>query len=353
MATIDKVISSKDNKTAKYKATIRRKGWPTVCKTFRTKRDAEDWARGVEDEMVRGVFINRAQAERLTIEAAIQRYLVEVTSIKRESTQSRERNRIKPLIEQLGKYSLAALTPDIVASYRDRRIENGKSANTVRLELALLSHLYSVAIQEWRVGLTANPVHLIRKPSPGAGRDRRLMPDEERRILEAADKHSNPMFVWIVKLALYTAMRTNELVTLTRDQVNLKRRIVKLSETKNGSARTVPLGTEATEVFHEAIHNPIRPIDTSLIFFGEPGKDGKRRPYVFQKLWAKMLKDLNIANLHFHDLRHEAVSRLVEGGLADQKVAAISGHKSMQMLKRYTHLRAEDLVDELDKIKRG
>ncbi|EPC4053598.1 tyrosine-type recombinase/integrase [Vibrio parahaemolyticus] len=75
---------------------------------------------------------------------------------------------------------------------------------------------------------------------------------------------------------------------------------------------------------------------------------GKRRPYNFKKVWTKILQDFK-----FHDLRHESVSRLVEGGLSDQQVAAISGHKSMQMLRRYTHLRAEDLVEELDAIAKG
>ncbi|MOA04465.1 Tyrosine recombinase XerC [compost metagenome] len=87
------------------------------------------------------------------------------------------------------------------------------------------------------------------------------------------------------------------------------------------------------------------------MFFGEPGKDHKRRPYAFTKTWGLIKKRLGLADLRFHDLRHEAVSRLVEGGLSDQEVSAISGHKSMQMLRRYTHLRAEDLVGRLDSIK--
>jgi integrase len=128
-------------------------------------------------------------------------------------------------------------------------------------------------------------------------------------------------------------------------------RIVRLGDTKNGTARTVPLSAEATALFKEALKNPLRPADTELIFFGEPGRNGKRRPYQFEKAWSSIKKNLKIDDLHFHDLRHEAVSRLVEGGLSDQEVASISGHKSMQMLRRYTHLRAEDLVAKLDKIR--
>ncbi|RMR18423.1 Site-specific recombinase, phage integrase family [Pseudomonas amygdali pv. ulmi] len=119
-------------------------------------------------------------------------------------------------------------------------------------------------------------------------------------------------------------------------QVDMKKRVVRLSDTKNDSARTVPLSKWATETFQAALNNPIRPIDCDLVFFGEPGKNGKRSPYAFTKTWGLLKTKLGMPDLRFHDLRHEAVSRLVEGGLSDQEVSAISGHKSMQMLKRYT-----------------
>jgi integrase len=114
----------------------------------------------------------------------------------------------------------------------------------------------------------------------------------------------------------------------------------------------VPLTVAAAEAMRAALANPIRPIDTDLVFFGEPGRDGRRRPYVFNRTWQRIVKQLGIIDFRFHDLRHEAVSRFVEAGLSDQEVAAISGHKSMQMLKRYTHLRAEDLVAKLDRGRR-
>ncbi len=162
------------------------------------------------------------------------------------------------------------------------------------------------------------------------------------------DEHSNPMLRWIVRIALGTGMRASEIVTLRRSQVDLTRRVVRLVETKNTMPRTVPLSAKATAFFHEALNHPIRPIDTDLIFYGEPGKDGKRHPYQFNPIWLHIKRSVGLADAHFHDLRHEAVSRFVEAGFSDQEVAAISGHKSMQMLKRYTHLRAEDLVRKLD-----
>lgn len=340
-------------KSGTWKALVRKNGWPTTIKTFRVKRDAEDWARRVEDEMVRGAFIRRAPSERMTVDDALTRYLAEVTPTKKASTQAGEAGKAKPLRRALGRYALAAVTADLVANYRDNRLAAGKANNTVRLELALLGHMLTIAMKEWRVGLTYNPVHTIRKPSPGCGRNRRLVQDEERRLLKACDAHSNPMFGWIVRIALETGMRSSEIVSLRRSQIDLKKRVVRLTDTKNDSARTVPLTRAATELFRDALSNPVRIIDSDLLFPGEPGRDGNRRPYAFTKQWMDTKKLLKLKDLHFHDLRHEAVSRLVERGLSDQEVSAISGHKSMQMLKRYTHLRAEDLVARLDAVARS
>jgi integrase len=342
-----------------WKAIIRKAGWPLKAKTFRVKRDAEDWARRTEDEMVRGTYIQRATADRMTVESAVDRYVKEVTPTKRPSSQEAEQRRAEILKRHLGKYSLAALTPELIAKFRDERLagtdrknDNGepipRANNTVRLELALLGHLFTIAIKEWRIGLPWNPVLNIRRPAPGPGRNRRLTEEEEKRLLTAVDQHSNPMLRWIVRVALTTGMRASEILTLRRMQVDLKRRVVRLLETKNTSPRTVPLSATATAIFSEALNHPVRPIDTDLIFYGEPGRDGKRRPYQFNPVWLNIKRDLKLADVHFHDLCHEAVSRFVEAGFSDQEVSAISGHKSMQMLKRYTHLRAEDLVEKLD-----
>jgi hypothetical protein len=185
MATIVKTPSGT------WKAVIRKAGWPTTIKTFRLKKDADDWSRRTEDEMVRGLFIQRSPSERMTFEKGMVRYLSEVTPTKRPLTQAAEKNRARSLVEFFGKYSLAAITTELIAQYRDARLagedrlKDGKAqpraANTVRLDLALLGHLFTVALKEWGLGLPHNPVMNLRRPPPGPGRNRRLRPEEELR----------------------------------------------------------------------------------------------------------------------------------------------------------------------------
>lgn len=344
MATIVKTESGT------WKALVRKTGWPSTSKSFRLKRDAEDWGRRIEDEMVRGVYIQRSSSEKMNLQAALERYEREIMPTKKASTQVREARRIKLLKTELGRYSLAALSATIVADYRDKRLSQGKSNNTVRLELALLSHLYTVAINEWKVGLPHNPLASVRKPSPGPSRSHRISTADHTKLLSALCKHSNPMLAWIYQIALETAMRASEIINLRIQDVDFVRRIIKLKDTKNGLPRTVPMTKLATQIFKQVIDYPMRPADTQLLFFGEPGKDKKRSPYQFNKAWLEVKRESGFKDLHFHDLRHEAISRFVEAGLTDQQVALISGHSSMQMVHIYTHLRAEDLVAKLDNI---
>lgn len=242
------------------------------------------------------------------------------------------------------------MNTDIICDYRDKRLKEGKSNNTVRLELALLGHLYTIAIKEWRIGIEVNPVHNVRKPSSGNGRNRRLVDDEELRLLAACDEYSNPILGWVVRIALYTAMRNGEIFSPTESNVDLIKKVVTIHDTNNKDSRTIPLTNKAQAVFKHALSNPHRSPDTDLLFHGEPGRDGIRRAYSIEKPWRQALAKAEIEGFKFHDLRHEATSRFVEAGLSDQQVASITGHKSMQMLRRYTHLRNEGLANLISNI---
>ncbi|MHB1099461.1 MAG: tyrosine-type recombinase/integrase, partial [Burkholderiales bacterium] len=318
------------------------------------KRDAEDWVRETELAISRGTYSTPGKATgKLSLTDALDKYLKEVSAKKKPSTERNEKGYAANIRIKLGKFALTRITPEIVAKYRDHRLQEGMAANSVRLELALLSHLYNTAAAEWGLNFP-NPVSNVKKPSAQA-RSRRVTPEEECKLLEEIGKLSNPTLLRIFLIAVETSMRKSEIQKLRIPQVDLDRRIIRLSssETKNEEARTVPLTKRAAQILKEAIEDTTREIPgkTDYIFPGEPGRDGRRRPYEFNKTWTTLLKKIGIEDLHFHDLRHEAISRLFERStLRDGEIAAISGHKTMQMLKRYTHLRNEDLVKKLDEM---
>ncbi|MEB0222043.1 site-specific integrase [Pseudomonas sp. AB12(2023)] len=232
-------------------------------------------------------------------------------------------------------------SPDI-ASYRDARLldlnsNTGKpiSAATVRLEMSLLSNVFDIGRIEWGVCET-NPVTNVRKPKSPPGRDRRLLPREERLIMRYCHHHKNRELYSLVVLAIETAMRQGELLNLAWEHINLRNRTAHLPETKNGTQRDVPLSLKARE---------------AIMRMGAKTR-GKVFTYTsngFKSSWRYMMIRLSIENLHFHDLRHEACSRLFELNTLDiMEIAAISGHKSLSMLKRYTHLKASRLVKKLE-----
>ncbi len=280
--------------------------------------------------MDHGAYVSREEAENTSFAEALTRYANEITPRKKGARQ--ERDRIEFLKKHaLAHRSLATIRGADIAAYRDERLEAGKSPITVNNELIVISHLFNTARREWGMESLVNPVSNVRKPKLPPGRDRRLSGDEEQRLLEHADY---PMHELIV-LALETGMRQGELMALTWPGVDLKRRIVTLADTKWGEGRTVPLSKRAVKT----IESLPRRLDGRL--FPEA-----RASSVSHKFRA-LCNAAGIEGLRFHDLRHEATSRLFELGLNPMEVAAITGHKTLVMLKRYTHLRAEDLAQKL------
>jgi len=317
-----------------WRARVRRRGYPSQTKTFETKADAAAWARLVESEMDRGVWRNRVEAESTTLAECLTRYGHEITPNKKGWRQERYR------IEQLKREPLATsfmsnIRGKDVAAYRDMRLST-VAHNTVRNELNLISHVFEIARKEWGMEGLPNPCHDISRPAPGRPRDRRLQPGEEKRLLDACKANRSPYIYPAVIIALETAMRAGEIAGLRWKDIHSN--IVTLEDTKNGELRDVPLSTRALAVLKDL---PRRIDGKVLVYSTENGSKSLTHSF------RSVRHQAGIKDLHFHDLRHEATSRLFEKGLNPMQVAAITGHKTLQMLKRYTHLRAEDLAKML------
>lgn len=331
-----------------WQALVKRKGFAQIGRTFDTKAEAEAWAKVAESEMVRGVFVSRQEAENTTLSEALDRYEREVIPEKKGAVQESMRVRIWKR-HPLAKRSMASLQGKDIAAYRDQRLKE-VAPNTVRHELALLSHVFTIAVKEWGLDGLINPVRQIRIPKSPPGRDRRLLPGELERILTASGSSLLPD---IARIALETGMRQAEIAGMTWDMVDLKKRTMTLLETKNGEKRIVPLSLEAIRI----LSGLTRRIDgkvwgvKSLTVAVSWRRAVFRARLVYEKECEEKKESPDpvfLVNITFHDLRHEATSRLFEKGFNVMEVASITGHKTLQMLKRYTHLKAEDLAKRMD-----
>ena len=322
----------------KWQARVHRKGCAPEVKTFHSKADATKWARNVEAQLDLGVLAAKKTLPQF--KTLIQRYVKEVTTLKKGRIQEGYR------ASQIQNMKFTSLTLDqvsceVIAQFRDDRLK-AVSRNTVRLELAFISAVFEQCRKEWGFAVS-NPVRQIRIPKPGKSRQRRLEAGEEEALLAACKLSGANYLHSFVVLALETAMRFGELARVTWPAVNLGKRTIFIADTKNGTTRTVPLSTNALKAI-QAIPRSIN----GQMFISKPGSIRSAFLIAVKKAQADAQCHSDLLNgLRFHDLRHEAVSRLFEKGLNPLEVGFISGHKTMAMLQRYTHLRAENIAIKL------
>jgi integrase len=330
MATIEKRVSGKGE--VSFRAKVRLRGHAPISRTFERKRDAEKWARDQETDIERG-NIASTEADRTTLRDALERYLREVTPAKKGWR--REQDRIKAWTKHpLAHRFLSQLRGSDFAHHRDQRRAEGRAENTIRLELALISKLYKVAARDWGMEGLRNPIQSMTMPGGSNQRERRLAPEEERALL-AQLQQIDPYLARLAELAIETAMRQGELLSLTWADLDLQRRVAKLRDTKNSEPRAVPLSARAVEV--------LKALPRSLEGAASLFPLTQREVIV---AFRQACQAARIEDLKFHDLRHEATSRICDK-LPMHEAMRITGHKTPSMLMRYYHPKAEDLARKL------
>ncbi|WP_082079405.1 tyrosine-type recombinase/integrase [Cupriavidus basilensis] len=317
----------------RWQVRVRRRGFPLEVKTFTTRQDAERFARSVETEMDRGSYVNRSEAESTTLGDVLERYIVDVCPSMRGGTEDTIRLRAMGRTK-LAKLSMAALTPMAIAAYRDERLKHVQPGTVIR-ELAYLSSVINHARREWGINI-ANPVASVRKPPTPLGRDRVLSVEEEGRLLAALAPtgRRNPCLQPMAILSLETAMRRGELLQLRWQNIDLESQTAFLPLTKNGTPRTVPLSLKAVDLLRELP----RCIDGNVFPINAPAH---------HKAFKRACKRAGLDDLHWHDLRHTAITRLATKLPNLIELAAVSGHRSLTMLKRYYHPSASDLAKKI------
>ncbi|MCB0475714.1 MAG: tyrosine-type recombinase/integrase [Flavobacteriaceae bacterium] len=354
----------------KYQAQVRRLGHPDISKSFHTLKDAKEWARHMEVQADRHELSpDRRSLQQFNLGQLVIRYRDEILPRKKGcEIETIILNRF--LRHAICNKNLFDLKTVDFVQYRDERLQE-ITAKSLKRQLSPLQNMFAIAREEWGIPLTENPLSKLRLKTTDNRRERRLREGELQRLLEAGKQSRNPHLVPVILFALETAMRRGEILSLCWNQVDLERRSVTILESKNGHSRTIPLTDKAMGIL-----NDIQVSEKGMGNENETYKDcrcniefnsktiSKRkvrvsvRPLTIEKVfnmsanatrlsWARLCNRAGIADLHFHDLRHEAISRFFELGLTAPEAASISGHRDMRMLLRYAHASPDHVRNKL------
>ncbi len=339
MATI-RTRKANDGKDT-YQAIVRKKGFRTVSKTFQSQTQAKRWAKKTEVEMDEGRYFRNAEAKRHTVGEVIDRYVEE--RLPHFKDQAKPKVHLRYWNERIGHLVLADLKASTIVAERDRllRDDNHPGARlnrkfgpaTANRYTTSLQRVLAVCARDWEY-LERSPMLGFRKLKESRGRVRFLSDEERERLLSACERSSNPDLLLGVLLSLSTGARKSEIQNLRWPQIDLANHKIVLEDTKNDERRILPIFGRAYDILVERSMTQRR-LDTDLLF------PGRNNPTVSQDLtrpWQRAIKEAEIENFRWHDLRHSAASYLAMSGATPTDIAHILGHKTLQMVKRYAHL---------------
>ncbi len=336
MATISKRVSKATGKVS-YKVQVRRKGRPPLTATFEKKTDAKKWANDKEAEINQNKNFGYSISKKINLLDVIERYIKEVLDHKSGNTIRGQTAQLEWWQSELGKLSISDISVDLILKFRAKLQQqvskqgNQLSNSTINRYLSALSNVFTVAIKEWSCA-NINPLLSIRKLPEPKPRTRFLSDDERVALLKACKESTSQYLYPIVILTLATGARKSEILNITWDHVHLDQDIVVIPETKNGTTHTLALSGISKKIL-----TSLQKSRCSKCPWVFPNKD-KDGPIDIRKAFDTAIKNAQIEDFKFHDLRHTAASYLAMNGATTVELAAALNHKSLQMVHRYAHL---------------
>jgi integrase len=327
MATIRK-------RGSRWQVQVRRAGHRPFSKSFNIRKDAIAWARQSEVQADRAELPTDPKAlRRITLGELVRRYRDSVSP--RKKTGPTERIVLNAFLSRpICVRKLSELCKEDFAAYRDERLKSIKPTSLKR-ELVPIRHMFEIAKHEWGLPIRENPIEKLKIKAPNQNRERRLRSGEFKRLIDATQFCRNKLIEPIIRVALASGMRRGEILAIKKTDIDFHRKTLLITETKNGLSRSIPLTKTVYEILMQRFHDSedrIFPIT----------------PNAFRLAWEHMRARAGVYDLHFHDLRHEAISRFFEIGLTTPEVASISGHRDARMLFRYAHAERQSVLRKLD-----
>jgi len=316
-----------------YRARIRIRGMPDQCASFSTRTAAKEWAQRTEAELKQSRYFPHSFGKHKTFDTFIDLYIARDLP-KNPKAFLKQHQLIQWWKSKLGKYYLAHISPSLIAQYRDELLSQTtrrnklRSPSTVNRYLAALSKAFTLCIKEYG-WLKENPTLFITRPPESKAREKYLTLEEISRLLDVCRYSKSQHLYPIVVFALATGARRGEILNLKWEDLNGNSAI--LRDTKNGESRAITLTAYLLDILTNQRQHRIT--FSKYIF---PSQEGSH-PADITSAWKEAVKKANLSNLRFHDLRHTAASHLAMNGASTLEIAAILGHKTLAMVKRYTH----------------
>ncbi|MDA8631159.1 site-specific integrase [Litoricolaceae bacterium] len=322
-------MGSMRKRNHQWNAQVRIKGWQQLSRTFKTKQQAKEWIQETE-LAIRSKATGVSERPNLTLSEACDIYGRTIST--NHKGQAVENHRLAKFASSpIGCLELKKIQRHQIQSYFEMR-SNTVSASTIRREFLLLKRLLTVAIERWNVPITAHPMRHMTTPPNASNRTRRITEQEWQQISKAASQQRNPLVLAVIQFAYETGMRRSEVLRLKPEDIDVELQIAHLDDTKNGTARSVPLSAKANQIVTQQLQE-----DHQEFVFNISAT-------AIQQAWRRIINKTNISDLRFHDLRHEAISRFFEMGMSIAEVRCISGHKDVRQLFNYTHIQADRIV---------
>jgi integrase len=347
MGRIRENINSEGKKT--YYAEVRLKGVDDQRASFRTKTSAKQWIQDTESAIRDGRHFKTSESKKHTLSELIDRYTTQCLS-KHPKRLAKQEWIFNWWRKAIGKKLLSDVTPPLIAKMRDELLSENTSKGTLRTPstvnryLAALSAAFTAAVNEFQWA-EENPLRKISKPPENKGRLRYLSHDEIDRLLTACKASPSPILFPLVLAALCTGCRQGELLNLRVKDIDFLRRHIHLLETKNGDIRVVPLPSTAAETLQQHVEGK-SPFEYVFPAKHALSKSGKAAP---SKAFVRAVEAAGIEDFRFHDLRHTTASYLAMNGASPSEIAAVLGHRTLHMVKRYAHLSEQHVANVLEK----
>lgn len=332
---LEKEVSSAVRQRTSYRVMVRLRGYPAQYCTFKRLTDARRWGQETEAAIREGRHFKTSEAKRHTLGELVERYSSNVLSRKSGVKRRDQERHLAWWKEEIGSHSLIDVTPALISEKRDQlaasdTVRGQRSPATVNRYLGSLSHAFTIAVREWE-WLERNPVRRVSRLKEPRGRVRFLSDAERRDLLSVCKESEDRRLYPLVVLALSTGARQGELLQLRWRDVDLARGAATVHDTKNGERRCLPVQGLASETLVEM--RKVRRLGSDLLFAGSGGQA------IFpREAWERALSESGITDFRFHDLRHSAASYLAMSGATLAEIAEVLGHKTLAMVKRYSHL---------------